>query len=173
MVRKCLAYKSELRPTTAELLSLLEYRKMEPTCAKCHKQVNSTRSFECGACPAKFCSKTCRNIAFRKHQDHCLRDFNIIWEDVPFPINQCITEVLFRLGYMSIALQEAKQDDSKNALLKVYIDDYLEGSEITKDDVSICSGELKTAEDKERICVSIKLLIKELVVSDYLVSFQK
>jgi len=146
---------------------------MSLDCKKCGKCIPTLYSFECKTCFVKYCSKLCKNLDNQPHQRECLRNHVIEWEDIVFPVNQQITRDLFFGGYMYIALQEAKKDEAKNALLQIYIDDYLEGKGLEKDDVSICSGELKMPCEKDRIYVSIKLLIKEVVVSDYLVSFDK
>lgn len=141
-------------------------------CGGCAKR--PTYPISCKQCTVTYCSRPCFNRSFSKHQTECMREAKIVWEDTNTLDNRTITQELFQQGYMFIALTEARKNDAPGAYLEVEIEDYLESGLLTKDDVSICSGELKrSGETKDRICMSIKLLLNQDPITEYFVTFNR
>jgi hypothetical protein len=83
-----------------------------------------------------------------------------------------ITKKLFEDGYMQIAVNESITHQTPNAVIEVEICDYIYTNLLTKDDISICSAQLQhRGESKDRICVSISLMINQTTINTYLVTF--
>lgn len=144
-------------------------RDCQMSCHRCQRPLK--KPVKCPECGVEYCKRVCYNTDYTRHQSSCVGSYTT-QGDITYPITRGIIEELFRGGHISHA-REVTTVDNPYIYIEVEVDDYVEGTPLGEDDVSIYAGRKEGfTPAPNQGCAEVTVLVKEETVASFELFFK-
>jgi len=140
------------------------------SCTFCEKEVK--RAVYCKCCDIVYCKVFCRNRDYREHLDYCRKAYTIEKAILSFPLLKLVMNRIADNGFypdiMKIGLE-----GGRDMFLDIELEDFLDGKDITFDDISACTADLCSQRKTDAMVFHVYLRLKEEIIGEYILSIKK